>query len=434
MFPLLPFLLFVCLLLVGLFAASEAALAATNRVRLRHLLRLQSSDEQSAAGFLSSELSGDAQNFIATVTIAANIPLVAAASLALWAGWERTGALDGQIDISAFAVSALIALMAVALFQIAPRLLVSAPGALEKLWWVRPARIFVAILRPLVALMLWLGRLILSPSGLLDKARPTSEEQSNDEEIRDLVEAADAGGALEETRELIESIFTFGDTRLHEVMIPRPDIVALPQTATPAQVMAIFEETGLSRLPLYEDSIDRVAGILHIKDVLACLGEGKREFSPFELLRAPLYLPESQKIDGALAAMRAQKTHLAIVIDEFGGTAGLLTVEDILEELVGEIADEHDRREEEPLVILDENTALVDARFHTDDLALRWELVLPTLEFDTVGGFMLEKLGRELRVGDRLDVTGAHLTVHSMRGRRPRKIMIVKQPQAELEA
>ncbi|WP_238596553.1 hemolysin family protein [Abditibacterium utsteinense] len=420
--------MFVCLLLVGLFAASEAALAATNRVRLRHLLRLQSSDDQSAAGFLSSELSGDTQNFIATVTIAANIPLVAAASLALWAGWERYGAATAAL------ISAAIALVAVALFQIAPRLLVSAPGALEKLWWVRPARIFVAILRPIVALMLWLGRLILAPTGLLDAAKATSEEQSNDEEIRDLVEAADAGGALEETRELIESIFTFGDTRLHEVMIPRPDIVSLPQTATPAQVMATFEETGLSRLPLYEDSIDRVAGILHIKDVLACLGEGKGEFSPLELLRAPLYLPESQKIDGALAAMRAQKTHLAIVIDEFGGTAGLLTVEDILEELVGEIADEHDRREEEPLVILDEQTALVDARFHTDDLATRWNLPLQTLEFDTVGGFMLEKLGRELRVGDRLEVAGAQLTVHSMRGRRPRKIMIVKRAEPESEA
>ena len=421
MFPTLPILLFVCLLLVGLFAASEAALAATNRVRLRHLLRLQNSEDSGAAGFLSSELSNDAQNFIATVTIAANIPLVAAASLALWGGFELYGAA------LAIGVSTLIALVTVALFQIAPRLLVSAPGALEKLWWVRPARIFVAILRPLVALMLWLGRLILSPTGLLDAAKPVSNEQSNDEEIRDLVEAADAGGALEETRELIESIFTFGDTKLHEVMIPRPDIVALPQTATSAQVLATFEETGLSRLPLYEDSIDRVAGILHIRDVLACLGAGKPDFSPFELVRAPLYLPESQKIDAALAAMRAQKTHLAIVIDEFGGTAGLLTVEDILEELVGEIADEHDRREEEPLVILDAQTALVDARFHTDDLEERWEIVLPTLEFDTVGGFMLEKLGRELRLGDKLELPDALLRVHSMRGRRPRKIMIVKR-------
>ncbi|MBW3635660.1 MAG: hemolysin family protein [Armatimonadetes bacterium] len=417
----LPSLLLLFLLLVGLFAASEAALAATNRVRLRHLLRLQANDEQSAAGLLSSDLSGDAQSFIATVTIAANVPLVAAASLALMSGWARYGA-----PIAA-AISLGIALLTVALFQIAPRLLVSAPGALENLWWVRPARFIVAVMRPFVSLMLWFGRLILAPLGLLDAAKAHDEEQSNDEEIRDLVEAADAGGALEETRELIESIFTFGDTRIHEVMIPRPDIVGLPQTCSAAQVMAVLQESGLSRLPIYEDSIDRVVGILHIKDVLACLVEGKSDFPPRDLLREPLYLPESQKIDVALGTMRAQKNHLAIVIDEFGGTAGLLTVEDILEELVGEIADEHDRREEEPLVILDEHTALADARLHTDDLEELWDLSLPTGEFDTIGGFMLEKLGRELRVGDRLELSNSLLTVHSMRGRRPRKIMIVKR-------
>lgn len=421
MFPLLPILLFICLLLIGLFAASEAALAATNRVRLRHLLRLQSSDDQSAAGLLSSELSSDAQSFIATVTIAANIPLVAAASLALWAGW------DSHNSGVALAITTVIALVTVGLFQIAPRLLVSAPGALERLWWVRPARALVGVLRPFVAALLWFGRIILAPTGLLEASKLNNESQSNDEEIRDLVEAADAGGALEATRELIESIFTFGDTTLHEVMIPRPDIVALPHDVTPTTAMTTFEETGLSRLPLYEGSIDRVVGILHIKDVLSCLAEGKTEFSPLELLRDPLYLPESQKIDAALRAMRTQKTHLAMVIDEFGGTAGLLTVEDILEELVGEIADEHDRREEEPLVVLDENTALADARLHTDDLEERWDLPLPTGEYDTVGGFMIEKLGRELHVGDRLDLPETTLTVHSMRGRRPRKIMIVKR-------
>lgn len=437
MFPLIPILLFVCLLLVGLFAASEAALAATNRVRLRHLLRLQSNDDQSAAGLLSTELSNDAQSFIATVTIAANIPLVAAASLALWAGWETHGPGVSSDPATApgpgvaLAMTTGIALITVGLFQIAPRLLVSAPGALERLWWVRPARALVGVLRPFVAAMLWFGRLILGPTGLLEAAKNHNESQSNDEEIRDLVEAADAGGALEATRELIESIFTFGDTTLHEIMIPRPDIVALSHDVKPATAMNTFEETGLSRIPLYEGSIDHVVGILHIKDVLSCLAEGKTEFSPRELLRAPLYLPESQKIDAALRSMRTQKTHLAIVIDEFGGTAGLLTVEDILEELVGDIADEHDRREEEPLVILDECTALADARLHTDDLEERWNLPLPTGEYDTVGGFMIEKLGRELHVGDRLDLPETTLKVHSMRGRRPRKIMIIKRKAAE---
>ena len=411
-----PLILFFCLLLVALFAASEAALAATNRVRLRHLLRSQS-DEVGATG---TDLSGDAQNFIATVTIAANIPLLVAACLALGL------ALDRHAPNVAIAISVGIALVTVALFQVTPRLLVSAPGALEKLWWLRPARGLVALLRPLVSVLLWVGRLVLAPLGLLDAA-PKTDAATSDEEIRDLVEAAGAKGALSESRELIESIFTFGDTRVHEVMIPRPDIIALPLEASAAQVVSILEETGASRLPLYENSIDRVVGILHVKDVLAQLGNGRRDFDPRDLLREPLYLPESQKIEAALAQMRAQKTHLAIVIDEFGGTAGLLTVEDILEELVGEIADEHDRRDES-LAILDENTALVDTRLHAADLEAAWGLSLPIAEFDTVGGFMIEKLGRELKVGDQVEIPDAKLTVYSTRGRRPHKIHIVRHP------
>ena len=416
MLPLYPILLFVALLLVALFAASEAALAATNRVRLRHLLRNQTEENATSA---PSDLSSDAQSFIATVTIAANIPLVIAACLTLLLGLEylpTQGAL-----LLAFGV----ALLTVALFQVTPRLLVSAPGALEKLWWLQPARLLVAILRPGVSILLFVGRLVLAPLGLLDAPRAT-DAATGDEEIRDLVEAAGAKGALSESRELIESIFTFGDTRVHEVMIPRPDIIALPQEASAARVMQTFEETGASRVPLYEGSIDQVVGILHVKDVLAKLKDGQRDFEARLMLRTPLYVPESQKIETALAAMRAQKTHLAIVIDEFGGTAGLLTVEDILEELVGEIADEHDRRDES-LAILDEHTALADARLHASELEAAWGLALPFEEFDTIGGIMIEKLGRELKVGDTLELPNALLTVYSTRGRRPHKIHIVRR-------
>ena len=413
-----PFLLLICLLLVALFAASEAALAATNRVRLRQLLRAQVGEENAPS---SSDLSSETQRFIASVTIAANVPLVAAACLTTWLSWDRYGAAQ------VFWWSLGIALGTVALFQIAPRLVLSQSGAKEKLWWVRPARLVVALLFPLVAVLMAIGRLLLKPTGLMDAAKPRTEAQ-NAGQIRDLVESANSSGALEESKELIESIFTFGDTRVHEIMVPRPDIVALPLECDAAAAIELFEESGLSRLPLYEGSIDRVSGILHVKDVLASLGRGEWDFSPQTMLRQPLFLPESQKIDDALAAMRAQKNHLAFVMDEFGGTAGLLTVEDILEELVGEIADEHDRKEEDPFVVLDENRALVDARFHIEDLKSEWELTLQSGEFDTVGGLMIEQLGRELRAGDRLELAEATLTVQSMSGRRPRKILVARKP------
>ncbi len=355
-----------CLFLVALFAASEAALAATNRVRLRHLLQMHAADENNTAQMLSSQLSGDAQKFIATVTIAANLPLLAAAAITLWLAEER---FESEAQVIGWC--AVIALAVIAFGQIAPRLLVERPGTQVRLWWVRPARFLVLILSPPVALMLFIGALILRPLGI-SRAEPmlAIDEVSDDEGehgIRELVENAQASGLIEAgNRELIESIFDFGDTRAYEVMTPRPDMVALPVECRAAQLLDTLQRSGHSRIPLYEENVDRVIGIAHARDVLARLGRGETDFVPRELMRAPLFMPESKKIDEAFTAMRAGQTHLAIVIDEFGGTAGVLTVEDILEELVGEIADEHDFKVDEPLVKLDENSALADARLHTE--------------------------------------------------------------------
>jgi putative hemolysin len=440
--------LIFCLLLVALLAASEAALAATNRVRLRHMLQAQASqsgDDQGAVQLLSNELSGDAQRFIATVTIAANMPLLAAASLTVWLAQNRYGR-----DWIALLLIIAVAFATISIFQITPRLLMSRPGALERLWWVRPARLLVSILRPPVSLLMVLGTVLLRLFGLMpsrlavgteertrDRARDDEDESvavavGGAPEIRDLVESARESGAIEESgRELIESIFTFGDTRVHEVMIPRPDILGLPVDASVNRVLDALQESGYTRLPIYEENIDRVVGVLHAKDVLRALGRGENAFVAQGVMRPALYLPESQPIDEALATMRSKRTHLAIVIDEYGGTAGLLTVEDILEELVGDIADEHDQRVENPLQVVDENTAVVDAGLHTDDLEEDWDLSLPTGEFDTVGGFMIEQLGRALVVGDRVETPAATLTVQSVRGRRPKRILIIKKKREE---
>ncbi|HEX8550927.1 MAG TPA: hemolysin family protein [Abditibacteriaceae bacterium] len=410
--------LFACLLLIALLAASEAALAATNRVRLRHLLQVGESSGDSAQA-LTSDLSGDARRFLATVTIAANVPILLASVLA-----TRLALARWEMPI-AIVVLSLGAFITVAWLQITPRLLVSRRGALDRLGWVRPARALVAFFNPFVGVLLWLGDCLLRPFGLESSAKT----ETFAEEIRDLVESAQTSGGSDDDRELIESIFTFGDTRVHEVMIPRPDILALAVDAPADAVLDALENSGFSRLPLHEGGIDRIAGVLHAKDALGALGKDE-PFEPRALMRPALFLPESQKIDDAFAAMRLARTHLAIVIDEYGGTAGLLTVEDILEELVGEIADEHDRPGEEPLQTFDENTALADAGLHADDLEELWDVVLPTGEFDSVGGFMMEQLGRALVVGDRVEVPGAVLTVHSVRARRPRKIFIRKTPVA----
>ena len=426
------FVLVGCLLLVALFAASEAALALTNRVRLRHLLRAQAqenapgtNEEPGAAQLLSSALSTDSQTFLATVTIAANIPLLGAAvsAFALWA--DRTDSTTRALPWCALTAAA-----CVALFQITPRLLASRPGVLEKLWWVRPARIIVGVLRPVVWLLLAMGRIILRPLGITSAPRPAQAvaEAKGEAEIRELVAGAQSSGALEMGgKELIESIFTFGDTRVHEAMVPRPDMLVLASHCPAAKVMDALQESGFSRLPLYEGTVDHIVGIVHAKDVLTAVSEGKSEFEPSQIMRPALFLPETLTLDEAFERMRSEKTHLAIAIDEFGGTAGMLTVEDILEELVGEIQDEHDRSEAVPLTPLDERSALCDARLHIEDLEDDWDVRLPEGEFDTVGGWMIEQLGRAPNIGDRIETPTAVLTIHALRGQRPRTILIQKK-------
>lgn len=419
-------ILLISLIFIVLFAASEAALAATNRVRLRHLLRSQSRDE-GGDGSTPEELTDESQRFIATVTIAANIPVLVAASLTMVLGVANFG-----FSAETILLCALSALASVAILQIAPRLLVSQTGVRTPLW-VRPAKILVLLLRLPVGILMIAGAMLLRPLGLLGKPRPTGESESEESggEIRDLVDdlvesaqpstAREVGG-----KELFESIFTFGDTRVHEVMIPRPDILSLTLDSTPAEILQAFEVSGFSRLPIQEDGIDHIVGILHVNDVLRAISENRWDFTPQSMMRQPMFLPETKAIDEAFASMRASRTHLAIAIDEFGGTAGLLTIEDILEELVGEIADEHDRKTDEPLVVLGENSAIADALLHIEDLEEEMNLSLPEGEFDTIGGFVIEQLGRAPVVGDRIQLSNAILTVSAVRGRRPHKIMIEK--------
>lgn len=435
-FALIYIALFGCVLLVGLFAASESALAATNRVRLRQLLRAQASsgpEGEAGEGAGTDELSSDDQRFIATVTIAANVPLVGAAALTLWLARETLGE-----PLQVLGACAGVACAVVSLFQVAPRLL-AAYSSSNRLWWVRPARAIVWLLRPLVSALLILATSILKPLGLLPSPKRVGAGEGglqHADEIRDLVESAQESGVFEESRELIESIFTFGDTRVHEVMLPRPDIVGLPDTSSWDEVFDTLHESGLSRVPVYEGSVDSVVGVLHAKDLLKALGEREslQNLSVREVMREPLWVFESTKIDDALATMRARRSHLALVADEFGGTAGLLTVEDILEELVGEIADEHDAPADEPLTILDDNRAFANALLHVDDLEKQWNLELPPGEADTIGGFVIQQLGRAPQAGDRVETEAAILTVHAMRGRRPKTILIQRRSEAEGEA
>lgn len=414
------------LFLIAMFAASEGTLAATNRVRLRHIIRQNADEENSEAQYLSVELSSDDQRFIAGVTIAANIPLFITAALASW--------LLAQYYESNWAVilmGILPALLVTALFQVTPRLLLARRMESESMWWLKPARWIVSLLKPLVYVMQEIASLPLRPFGASNQIKTGIDKEEDDEvqtaELRDLMESAKASGVIgDHGGQLIQSIFDFGDTRIQEVMAPRTDIKALPVGSTWQEVAALLEQTGYSRIPLYEENIDHIVGIIHVKDVLKMLHE-KSSAPMRDKMRAPTFLPETLMIDQALTSMRANRDHLIIAIDEFGGTAGLLTIEDIVEELVGEISDEHDLPSEVLFSPLNPTVAIIDGKLHVEELEELWQLELPEGDYDTVGGLVMDQLGRPPQTGDKVEVSNAALIVLSMIGHRPHKLKVIRR-------
>jgi len=247
---------------------------------------------------------------------------------------------------------------------------------------------------------------------------------SSEAEILNLVASAEAEGEIEEEeKNLLESVFEFGDKVAREVMTPRVDLDALPVTSTSAEVIAVIESSGHSRIPLYQGTDDQIVGIVHAKDLLRAAQDGKT-VRPRTLMRKPLFVPENKSLRDLLAEMRQNKTQMAVVQDEFGGTSGVVTVEDILEELVGEIQDEYDV-EEEPI----KHTAdglIVNAMAAVDDVAEELGIEIESEEFDTIGGYVFGLFGRQPKKGESIEAAGCRFTVTETDGRRIQNLAIVR--------
>jgi len=246
-----------------------------------------------------------------------------------------------------------------------------------------------------------------------------------------IVERGGEQGVLEaEEEQMIHAVIELGDRRLHEVMVPRIAIVALPASASLDEAINVVVEEGHSRIPIFEESIDQVIGILYAKDLLPILKNGSDARPALRsLLRTPVFVPESMTIDDLLHEFQRRKVHIAIVLDEYGGTAGLVTIEDLLEEIVGEIQDEYDV-EEPMLVRLSTDEVRIDGRADVDELAEAFDTELGLedgAEYDTVGGLIFHRLGGVPKPGDQVSVDGLILTVESTDGRRVGKVLAVRQ-------
>jgi putative hemolysin len=298
---------------------------------------------------------------------------------------------------------------------------------------VRPLHVLRWLLLPVTKLM----RVTDAAVGRAARAGnpPASEtetlEQEFEQEILSAVEEGEKEGVVDEDeREMIESVIQFRDTTAGQIMTPRPDIVAIELGANLAHVKQTLEESGHSRLPVYEGTLDHIVGILYARDLLKHLGQPPDRFNMRSAMRPPFYVPETKPLRDLLNDFRLQKVHIAIVLDEYGGTAGLITIEDILEELVGDISDEHEPVEPAMFKRIDENAFDADARIYIDELNRLAGLNLPEdAGYDTLGGFVSTHLNRIPPAGTVFEHDGAKFTVLDAEPQKVNRVRIDLLPQ-----
>jgi putative hemolysin len=322
-------------------------------------------------------------------------------------------------------VTALVSFFTIVFGELVPKTLALAHAeryALTLSWLVD---VMGRVLGPVV----WLLTRVTGAVNRLLGVKDVPQDAMSSEELKLLVERGGEQGILEaEEEQMISAVMELGESRIHEVMVPRIDIVAVPVTASYDEVVDDIVREGHSRMPVYEGSIDNIVGLLYAKDLLPYL-KGGAELPPIKTkLRTPLFVPESMSVDDLLHEMQRRRVHIAIVLDEYGGTAGLVSLEDLLEEIVGEIQDEYDA--EEPMVErLSDDEARVDGRADVDELVELFGVVLDVEdaeEYDTVGGLVYHHVGGVPKVGDRVELDGATLTVETTDGRRVGKVLAVR--------
>jgi putative hemolysin len=412
-------------LLIGgaaFFAASEAALISVSRLRMRQMVEQHMRGSRSALRLLD-----DRSRFLATVLIGNTVVLLAADSLATWI-FIREGIRHAAI------YSTLVMTILILLFgEIIPKTIaVSNPER----WAMRlgPALERVArLLNPINRVFVGITYVLVRPFGI----RPSLQGPFvTEEDIRTIVNVGAEQKVLEEEeREMIHSVIQFGDTIVREVMQPRPTMVCVGVNDAPRKALELVISEGYSKVPVFEETIDNIIGAVYERELLIALANGSITSTSLRAIMRPVvFVPENKKAADLLREMKRGQFSLAIVLDEYGGTAGLVTTEDILEEIVGEIRDEHDEGEEEPIHVIDPTEALVDARVNIEDVNARLGTHLPHEEFETIGGYIVGSLGRSPQEGEEITTPeGVQLRVERMRHRRILSIRVKLNGRAHAE-
>ncbi|GAA2550968.1 hemolysin family protein [Pseudonocardia hydrocarbonoxydans] len=394
--------------LAGLFAAADAALVSVSRARVDSLVRLGRPGARALAAVVADRPRH--VNLLLLLRLAAETAATVLLTVALVESplFEETA----PVWPAALLAGAIMLVVSYVLVGVGPRTLGRQHPYRIALLVAAPIRALARLLGPLTTLLILVGNAITPGQGF--RQGPFSSEV----ELRELVDMASTTGVVDEDeRQMIHSVFELGDTLVREVMVPRPDVVWTERDTPVEKVLRLALKSGYSRIPVLGETIDDIVGVAYLKDLVAASHAG--ETSLAAVMRPPAFVPDSKRVDELLKEMQAQRKHMAIVVDEYGGTAGVVTIEDILEEIVGEIADEYDLEEVPDVQPLDGGRLRLAARLPVDDLADLFpgidvddnELTeaVEAADVETVGGLLAQRLGRVPLPGAVAEVAGLRL-------------------------
>ncbi|HUT38120.1 MAG TPA: hemolysin family protein [Methanoregula sp.] len=408
-------LLFViCILLSAFFSSSEVALISLTRAKVRTLVNEGRPGSNAVAALKESP-----EHLLITILIGNNIVNVAAAALATAIAIRMFG------DIGVGIATGFVVIILLFFSEIGP-----------KIYATRASDSFALTVAPII---LFLSRIFIPLIWLVERVSPklgfgkdAIEPSVTEEEIKEWIGVGKEDGSIEQgEQDMLYSVLEFADTTAREIMTLRVNVIAMEDSVSFEEAIRIFNQTGFSRIPVYNDQIDNITGILNVKDVFSAMVSHRKDSTIKDVMYDPMFVPETKKIDDLLKELQVNRVQMAIVLDEYSSFVGIVTVEDILEEIVGDIMDEYDKEEPE-VQNISEGVFVIDAQMWVEDVNERLEIDLPVDEsYETIGGLIIDRLGHiPLHPGEKVEVNEGKITlvVMLMHGRRIVKVKIVIHP------
>ena len=404
-------ILLILLIASGFFSASETSLMSLSKIRLRHM-----QEEGVKGAKLVANLIEDSNKLLSSILIGNNVVNIAATSIstALF-----TSLIPGA---SGVAIATAVMTVLVLLFgEITPKTIASNNSEKVAIFVSRPIKIIIFILRPVVWVFNLVTNVIFKLLGIKDKG---NKPYITEEELKTMVNVSHEEGVLEiEERQIINNVFQFGDMQAKEAMVQRLDMIAINSEDKYEEIIDMFKNEKFSRMPVYNESIDDIIGILNIKDIIFLSDEEIESFDINNYIREPFFTYEFKKITQLLEEMKKEKSQIAIVVDEYGGTSGLITIEDLVEVIVGDIEDEYDEEDEE-IEVIKEDEYIVDGSIKITDVNELIGVRLESEEFDSIGGYIIGYLRRLPEENEVIEVDNIKFCIESLDKNRIKKVRI----------